>query len=56
MLPLIRGYNLCPMLYPKPPSLIATSLTKPTLVTVYVKLDPLPPTFAGSTDRTSPTL
>ena len=44
-LPITRGCNTCPTLYPNPPSLISTSLTKPTLVTVYEKLEQLPPTF-----------
>ena len=53
--PTTRGINACPTLYPKPPEFISTSFTKPTLVTVYEKFDPLPPTLCGSTLRTSPT-
>ena len=43
-LPETRGINVCPTLYPKPPSEIVTSLMKPTLVTVYWNPEPLPPT------------
>ena len=55
-LPETRGINVCPTLYPKPPSLTDTSLIKPTLVTVYANPEPVPPTSPASTERTSPTL
>ena len=55
-LPDTLGINVCPTLYPNPPSLTLTSLMKPTLVTVYWNPEPVPPTVVGSTLRTSPTL
>ena len=54
-LPETRGSNRCPTLYPNPPSVIVTSLIKPTLVTVYWNPEPVPPTSPASTERTSPT-
>ena len=53
--PETRGINVCPTLYPNPPSAIVTSLIKPTLVTVYWNPEPVPPTSPASTERTSPT-